>query len=384
MTYRQKTKDILLTSLLFITSSLIAVSAGAAQLAIVIDDFGYRKQDDNRILELPPQVSIAILPNSPFGREMAEKAHRQGREILIHMPMAPISKQPLERDTLRPSMSAAEIDQLIKAAIVRVPYAVGMNNHMGSAMTSDLTAMQHVMTSLSGSGFYFLDSVTIGSTKATQAAQGKPVRVLRRQVFLDNVQTEEETRKQLNRAVALARKQGSVIAIGHPHPSTVRALHKLVPMLPPDIELVSPGYMLTHAGKPSSVRPLPVKPVEKEKEKQKQKPAEPEKPWLTPMTEQCEGLPVLSGEFYTVYINLLTEAALKQQLTGKAATVMSEIPLAPPAAEPATVPETKSETKPGTEPETKPKAETGAVPETVPAEKPEAVAVPPVTKASVQ
>ncbi len=383
MTYRQKTKRILLTSLLFITSSLIAVSAGAAQLAIVIDDFGYRKQDDNRILELPPQVSIAILPNSPFGREMAEKAHRQGREILIHMPMAPISKQPLERDTLRPSMSAAEIDQLIKAAIARVPYAVGMNNHMGSAMTSDLTAMQHVMTSLSGSGFYFLDSVTIGSTKATQAAQGKPVRVLRRQVFLDNVQTEEETRKQLNRAVALARKQGSVIAIGHPHPSTVRALHKLVPMLPPDIELVSPGYMLTHAGKPSSVRPLPVKPV-KPVEKEKQKPAEPEKPWLTPMTEQCEGLPVLNGEFYTAYINLLTEAALKQQLTGKAAAVLSEIPLAPPATEPepATVPETKSETKPGTELETKPKAETDAKPETVPAEKPAATVMQPVTKAS--
>ena len=238
MTYRQKTKNILLTSLLFITSSLITFSAAAAQLAIVIDDFGYRKQDDNRILELPPQVSIAILPNSPFGKEMAEKAHRQGREILIHMPMAPISKQPLERDTLRPSMSAAEIDTLIKAAIARVPYATGMNNHMGSAMTSDLTAMQHVMASLSGSGFYFLDSVTIGSTKATQAAQGTPVRVLRRQVFLDNVQTEEETRKQLNRAVALARKQGSVIAIGHPHPSTVRALHKLIPQLPPDIELV--------------------------------------------------------------------------------------------------------------------------------------------------
>ena len=68
------------------------------------------------------------------------------------MPMAPISKQPLERDTLRPSMSAAEIDTLIKAAIA-VPYATGMNNHMGSAMTSDLTAMQHVMASLSGSGF---------------------------------------------------------------------------------------------------------------------------------------------------------------------------------------------------------------------------------------
>ncbi|OBU12758.1 hypothetical protein [Morganella psychrotolerans] len=105
---------------------------------------------------------------------------------------------------------------------------------------------------------------------------------------------------------------------------------------------------------------------------------------LTPMTEQCEGLPVLNGEFYTAYINLLTEAALKQQLTGKAAAVLSEIPLAPPATEPepATVPETKSETKPGTELETKPKAETDAKPETVPAEKPAATVMQPVTKAS--
>ncbi|EPF5871789.1 divergent polysaccharide deacetylase family protein [Morganella morganii] len=324
MTYRQKTKNILLTSLIFITSSLITFSAAAAQLAIVIDDFGYRKQDDNRILELPPQVSIAILPNSPFGKEMAEKAHRQGREILIHMPMAPISKQPLERDTLRPSMSAAEIDTLIKAAIARVPYATGMNNHMGSAMTSDLAAMQHVMTSLSGSGFYFLDSVTIGSTKVTQAAQGTPVRVLRRQVFLDNVQTEEETRKQLNRAVALARKQGSVIAIGHPHPSTVRALHKLIPQLPPDIQLVSPGYMLTHAGKPSSVKPQPEKPVVPVK------PAEQEKPWLTPMTEQCAGQAEIGGEFYVRYINLLAEAVMRDQLNGNVAEVLSSIRMALP------------------------------------------------------
>ncbi|MFN6882982.1 divergent polysaccharide deacetylase family protein, partial [Proteus mirabilis] len=89
-------RNIALTLSLMLLSFLFSAPAFSAKLAIVIDDFGYRKKEDNQILQLPTAVSIAILPNSPHGKEMATKAHAQGREILIHMPMAPISKQPLE------------------------------------------------------------------------------------------------------------------------------------------------------------------------------------------------------------------------------------------------------------------------------------------------
>ncbi|MFP4865317.1 divergent polysaccharide deacetylase family protein [Providencia rettgeri] len=81
----------------------------AAKLAIVIDDFGYRIKEDNQILALSPAVTIAILPSSPHGREVAEKAHQQGRDILIHMPMKPLSKQPFKKDTLAPSMSTRKL-----------------------------------------------------------------------------------------------------------------------------------------------------------------------------------------------------------------------------------------------------------------------------------
>ena len=118
---------------LMLLSLVVSTPAFAAKLAIVIDDFGYRKKEDNQILQLPTAVSIAILPDSPHGKEVANKAHAQGREILIHMPMAPISKQPLERDTLKPSMDQAEINRIIQNAINNVPYAVGMNNHMGGS-----------------------------------------------------------------------------------------------------------------------------------------------------------------------------------------------------------------------------------------------------------
>ncbi|AFH94027.1 hypothetical protein S70_10875 [Providencia stuartii MRSN 2154] len=76
---------------------MMSLQASAAKLAIVIDDFGYRTKEDNQILALPTPITIAILPDSPHGQLVANKAHQQGREVIIHMPMKPLSKQPLEK-----------------------------------------------------------------------------------------------------------------------------------------------------------------------------------------------------------------------------------------------------------------------------------------------
>ena len=91
---------------------------------------------------------------------------------------------------------------------------------------------------------YFLDSVTIGNTQAMRAAQGTGVKVIKRKVFLDDTQNEADIRNQFNRAIALARRNGSAIAIGHPHPTTVRVLQQMVYNLPPDITLVRPSSLL--------------------------------------------------------------------------------------------------------------------------------------------
>lgn len=68
-----------------------------------------------------------------------------------------------------------------------------------------------------------------------RAAQGTGVKVIKRKVFLDDTQNEADIRYQFNRAIALARRNGSAIAIGHPHPTTVRVLQQMVYNLPPDI-----------------------------------------------------------------------------------------------------------------------------------------------------
>ncbi|AKP33773.1 divergent polysaccharide deacetylase family protein [Yersinia aleksiciae] len=229
---------------IIVSTLVIANAAQAGKLSIVIDDFGYRPQNENKVLQMPLPISVAILPNAPYAREMAVKAHNQGREILIHLPMAPLSKQPLERDTLQPSMSSEEIQRIIRQAVNNVPYAKGMNNHMGSAMTSSLPGMQKVMQALEHYQLYFLDSVTIGNSQASKAAEGTGVKVIKRKVFLDDSQNEAAIRQQFNRAVELARRNGSAIAIGHPHPATIKVLQQMLPQLPSDIVLVRPSALL--------------------------------------------------------------------------------------------------------------------------------------------
>lgn len=210
----------------------------AGKLAIVIDDIGYLPKEDNQVLALPKAVSIAILPNSPNGREIAEVAFQQGREILVHMPMLPISRQILEKDTLTPKMNASEIQNIIIDAIQRVPHAKGMNNHMGSAMTTDLPGMVNVMRTLSHYNLFFLDSVTIESTKANRVAKAFGIPTVSRNVFLDQ-EPSVTPHTQLYRAISLVRKNGSAVVIGHPYPITIQTLQQELLELPNDIELVA-------------------------------------------------------------------------------------------------------------------------------------------------
>jgi polysaccharide deacetylase 2 family uncharacterized protein YibQ len=235
---------------------LLSSAAHAAKLAIVIDDFGYRPTEENKVLQMPQAISVAVLPNALHSREMALKAHQSGHEVLIHLPMAPLSKQPLEKDTLTPEMSSAEIARIIRNAVDHVPYAVGLNNHMGSKMTSSLAGMQKVMQVLNHYNFYFLDSMTIGNSQSIPAAQGTQVKVLKRRVFLDDSQDINAIRQQFTRAVKLAQRDGYAIAIGHPHPNTVRVLQQMLPSLPADVTLVRPSQLLNEPLRSGNRTPL--------------------------------------------------------------------------------------------------------------------------------
>ncbi|RKS86014.1 hypothetical protein DES39_1433 [Orbus hercynius] len=232
-------KQLILFVRVILVFLMIIPLADAAKLALVIDDFGYREHNEEQLILMPYPITIAVLPHSPNAAHMATLAHQNDKDVIIHLPMAPMGKQPLEIDTLFPSMSELEIKRIIDESVEKVPYAIGVNNHMGSLMTSDLAGMRKVMSSLSPYSLFFLDSRTIARSQAIIAAQEYRVAYATRNVFLDDSQDEQSIAHQLDIAIRFAQKHGSAIAIGHPYNATVKVLKEKLIQLPDDIELVN-------------------------------------------------------------------------------------------------------------------------------------------------
>jgi hypothetical protein len=122
------------------------------------------------------------------------------------------------------SMSEDDIREKLRESIGSLHGFTGMNNHMGSRFTSDLTAMNAFMDVVKDKSVYFLDSRTIGNSKGREAAAAHHVAFASRDVFLDHVEDRAAVEKQLRELEQTALKNGSAIAIGHPKVNTLAAL----------------------------------------------------------------------------------------------------------------------------------------------------------------
>ncbi|HJF74242.1 MAG TPA: divergent polysaccharide deacetylase family protein [Gallibacterium anatis] len=217
---------------------LFSLSPNAAQLAIVIDDIGYRQHEDNAIFALPLAVNVAIIPSAPYAQQRAKQAHQQGRDTLIHMPMQAKSNIKLEANGLVLGLTPSQVSYRIDLAKNIIPNAIGMNNHMGSAATSDSGLMHILMQQLAQRGLSFLDSKTIGNSVAVKIAKQYGVSALERNIFLDDNNEYDNIQRQFQRAIQYARKHQTAIVIGHPRKNTIAVLQQQLSHLPADIELI--------------------------------------------------------------------------------------------------------------------------------------------------
>ena len=227
------------------TARQTAKRTGHARLAIVLDDAGNSPGDAESLAFLPPQVAVAVLPNAAHARSVAQELARQGREVLVHLPMEPEPNGGVGpgEGAILVGLSAGEVQRRVHAARAAVPGAVGVNNHMGSRATSDEPTMTAVMAALAGQGLYFLDSRTTAASLALSAARRAGIPAAQRDVFLDVVADEQAVRRALGEAVHIALVNGSALAIGHVHPATVAVLRGELDRLPGGVELVAPSRL---------------------------------------------------------------------------------------------------------------------------------------------
>jgi len=212
-------------------AALPSPSRGYAAVAIVIDDMGRSMSSLRDILDLEAPITVAVLPHLKYSAAVAREAHRNGREVLLHLPMEPrdaVHNDPGE-GALTTAMTAAEVRLLVESDLDEVPYAVGVNNHMGSKFTEDAPLMREVLRVVGEKRMFFLDSRTTSGSVGARISREMGLRNAERNIFLDNERDVAYIKGQIEKLVRLARKRGRAIAIGHPYPETMEALSETVP-----------------------------------------------------------------------------------------------------------------------------------------------------------
>lgn len=201
-----------------LTPSELKASTGAERrLAIIIDDFGNDMKGTEEILSLPVKLTVAVMPFLRTSEKDARMAHEKGHDVIIHLPMEPKQGKPewLGPGAILSNMSDAEVREKVEAAIKNVPYAVGINNHMGSKITGNKRIMSVILDVCKEHGLFFVDSKTNYHSIVGEICDEKGLPRLQNDIFLDDVHSVSHVTGQLRKVQERLQQQSLCVTIGH-------------------------------------------------------------------------------------------------------------------------------------------------------------------------
>ncbi|WP_425607841.1 divergent polysaccharide deacetylase family protein [Paenibacillus amylolyticus] len=187
------------------------------RLAIIIDDVGNDMKGTAEILAMPVKLTVAVMPFLPTTKKDATAAHEKGMDVIVHMPMEPKKGRPewLGPGAITSNLTDEEVRSRVEKAIDDVPHAIGMNNHMGSKITSDKRIMSIVLDVCKERGLFFVDSRTNFRSVVGELAISKNMPPVGNDIFLDDQNSKQHIRKQLDLAAQRAIDKDICVVIGH-------------------------------------------------------------------------------------------------------------------------------------------------------------------------
>ena len=219
-------------------------------VALIIDDLGYDKKIAQKFARLDVTLTFSILPHSPFQQKIAKLARSNGLEIMIHMPMEPVEYPQVNPGpgTLLTSMSPDELIEQLDQNLNTLPGVKGVNNHMGSRMTSESSQMYQFFSVLKKRGLFFIDSRTTSESLCEPSARLFQVPFAKRDVFIDHHLKADFIRKQIKELIRIAKRKGEAVGIMHPHSTTLQVLQEMLPNLQDQVRLVPASQVVRPVG----------------------------------------------------------------------------------------------------------------------------------------
>jgi hypothetical protein len=210
------------------------------RVAIIIDDIGFDKKISSALADLDRNITLSILPGAPHAKAIAASLHTRGIEIMLHLPMEPMEYPRVDPGpgALLSTMTPDELLDQLRKDLAVIPHVRGVNNHMGSRITSLSPQMNQIFTVLKQRDLFFIDSMTSKNSLCKQSARLFQIPFAQRDVFLDNIQEPAYIKKQLEQLVKVARRHGTAIGIGHPYKATYATLKAEMARLKTRIKIV--------------------------------------------------------------------------------------------------------------------------------------------------
>ena len=223
------------------------ISDNLPKVAIIIDDLGYDKNIAEKFMGLDAVLTYSFLPFSPFQKNIENRVREKGFDTMLHLPMEPIEYPKVDPGpgALITTMSPDQLIDQLNKDLDAVPFIKGVNNHMGSRMTTQSAQMHQIMSVLKKRGLFFIDSRTALKTACKPSARLLQVPFAQRDVFIDHIQQPDFIRKQIKQMVIVAQRHGEAIGIAHPHILTYKILREELPGLKEKVRLV-PASELVH------------------------------------------------------------------------------------------------------------------------------------------
>ncbi|MFT5504602.1 MAG: polysaccharide deacetylase 2 family uncharacterized protein YibQ [Gammaproteobacteria bacterium] len=226
-------------------------------LSLVVDDLGYSYDRGKASMEIPGDHTFAIIPGTAHGPALSTFAETIDKEIILHLPLqASNSRAAAEKNALDETMDEDQINRQLHTMLSEYQGIAGVNNHMGSYLTSIDYFMRAIMEGINrfNPGLYFLDSRTTALSVAYYEAVDSGIESIQRDIFLDNNYNNVESLQfQFNKWQNIAREKGSAIAIAHPHPSTTEFLTQRLPDIMENFRIVRVSTMLELLNQPETI-----------------------------------------------------------------------------------------------------------------------------------
>jgi polysaccharide deacetylase 2 family uncharacterized protein YibQ len=195
------------------------------QLAIIIDDVSQKWQIDF-LKKLPYHITPSIFPPTKMNMH-SNKLAKNLKHFMVHLP---IESHSVAMNKIYKMLFLKDSNKKIRARVKEIrrlfPTAKYLNNHTGSVFSRNYAKCKVLYKALKQEGFIFLDSRTTQKSKFKKITKEMGDRYLKSDIYIDNTQSVAYTIKQLKKAIALAKQRGYAVVIGHPHPTTFKALKK--------------------------------------------------------------------------------------------------------------------------------------------------------------